>query len=274
MSRALGKPVKHAVLLLASFAALFPVYVMVTAAFKSQSDFLNDPFSLPFHPSLGGFHAALNDQFPRWFANSVMLTGASVAATLAVASFAAWGFAHWSFPGRDALLSLLVSLMVVPPVVLLVPLFVFGAKLGWISTFRLVILIYVGLMLPFSIFMLTSFFRTIPASMIEAATVDGASSFLVFRRIVLPLSAAPLATLAVVNLLWVWNELLIALVFLQDDSKKTLMIGITSFQSRYNLNVPAIMAGLTLATLPIVTLYLFGQRFFVRGLVSGAAKGE
>jgi ABC-type glycerol-3-phosphate transport system permease component len=158
-------------------------------------------------------------------------------------------------------------------VVLLVPLFVFGAKLGWISTFRLVILIYVGLMLPFSVYMLTSFFRTISPSMIEAATVDGASSFTVFRLIVLPLSGAPLATLAVINLLWVWNELLIALVFLQDDSKKTLMVGITGFESRYNLDVPAIMAGLTLATLPIVAVYLFGQRFFIRGLVSGASKG-
>jgi ABC-type glycerol-3-phosphate transport system permease component len=76
-----------------------------------------------------------------------------------------------------------------------------------------------------------------------------------------------------VNLLWVWNELLIALVFLQDDSKKTLMVGITGFQSRYSLDVPAIMAGLTLATLPIVAVYVFGQRFFVRGLVSGAVKG-
>jgi len=123
------------------------------------------------------------------------------------------------------------------------------------------------------VFMLTSFFRTISPSMIEAATVDGASSFAVFWRIVIPLSGAPLATLAVVNLLWVWNELLIALVFLQDDSKKTLMVGITGFQSRYNLDVPAIMAGLTLATLPIATVYLFGQRFFVRGLVSGAVKG-
>jgi ABC-type glycerol-3-phosphate transport system permease component len=91
---------------------------------------------------------------------------------------------------------------------------------------------------------------------------------------VLPLSGAPLVTLAVVNLLWVWNELLIALVFLQDDSKKTLMVGITGFQSRYNLDVPVIMAGLTLATLPIVVLYLFGQRYFQRGLVSGAVKGE
>jgi len=113
-----------------------------------------------------------------------------------------------------------------------------------------------------------------PRLWVSSATIDGASSWAVFRRIVVPLSAAPLVTLAVVNLLWVWNELLIALVFLQDDSKKTLMVGITGFQSRYNLNVPAIMAGLTLATLPIVTFYLFGQRFFVKGLISGAAKGE
>jgi ABC-type glycerol-3-phosphate transport system permease component len=274
MSKRLGTLTKHGVLALASLVALFPVYVMVTAAFKTQGGFLSDPFSVPLQPSLGGFRAALNDQFPRWLANSVIVTSSAVAATLVIAAFAAWGFSRWSFPGRDALLSLLVSLMVVPPVVLLVPLFVFGARLGWISTFRLVILIYVGLMLPFSVFMLTSFFRTIPRSMIEAATVDGASSFTVFRRVVLPLSGAPLATLAVVNLLWVWNELLIALVFLQDDSKKTLMVGITGFQSRYNLNVPAIMAGLTLATLPIVTLYLFGQRFFVKGLISGAVKGE
>src|SRR5262245_33616355 len=168
---------------------------MLTAAFKTQDGFLRNPFSLPLHPSLGGFHAALNDQFPRWFANSAIVTAGAVGITLAIAALAAWGFSRWTFPGRDALLGLLVSLMVVPPVVLLVPLFVFGAKLGWISTFRLVILIYVGLMLPFSVFMLTSFFRTIPRSMIEAATVDGASSFTVFWRVALPLSAAPLATL-------------------------------------------------------------------------------
>ena len=274
MTGRVGTWTKHGVLILASLVALFPVYVMVSASFKTQGGFLDDPFSPPIHPSLGGFRAALNDQFPRWLLNSTIVTSAAVAATLTIAALAAWGFSRWSFRGREALLSLLVSLMVVPPVVLLVPLFVFGAKIGWISTFRLVILIYVGLMLPFSIFMLTAFFRTIPPSMIEAATVDGASSFTVFRSIVLPLSGAPLATLAIINLLWVWNELLIALVFLQDDSKKTLMVGITGFQSRYSLDVPAIMAGLTLATLPIVALYLFGQRFFVRGLISGAAKGE
>ncbi|HXH97686.1 MAG TPA: carbohydrate ABC transporter permease [Gaiellaceae bacterium] len=274
MTSIAGRLSKHAVLIFATLLALAPVYVMVTASFKTQAGFLDHPWALPLRPTLHGFRAALSDQFPTWFANSAILTSGSVAATLAIASLAGWGFARWEFRGRDTLLGVLVSLMVVPPVVLLVPLFVFGVRIGWISTFRLVILIYVGLMLPFSIYMLTNFFRTIPRSLIEAAVVDGASSWSVFRRIVLPLSAAPLVTLAVVNLLWVWNELLIALVFLQDDSKKTLMVGITGFQSRYSLNVPVIMAGLTLATLPIVTLYVSGQRFFVRGLVSGAVKGE
>jgi ABC-type glycerol-3-phosphate transport system permease component len=274
VTRVAGKTAKHLVLVVATLVALFPVYVMVSAAFKTQDDFLAHPWAPFAHPTLRGFDVALSDQFPTWFANSLILTSSAVALTLAVATLAGWGFARWNFRGRDTLLGLLVSLMVVPPVVLLVPLFVFGVRIGWISTFRLVILIYVGLMLPFSVYLLASFFRTIPRSLVEAATIDGASSWDVFRRIVLPLSGAPLVTLAVVNLLWVWNELLIALVFLQDDSKKTLMVGITGFQSRYNLDVPVIMAGLTLATLPIVVLYLFGQRYFQRGLVSGAVKGE
>src|SRR3989304_3258732 len=105
----------------------------------------------------------------------------AVAIPLVLASLAGWGFARWSFRGRDTLLGVVISLMVVPPVVLLVPLFVFGVDIGWVSTYRLVILIYVGLMLPFSIFMLANFFRTIPASLIEAAIVDGASSGPVFR---------------------------------------------------------------------------------------------
>jgi ABC-type glycerol-3-phosphate transport system permease component len=274
VSRTLGRLAKLVPVVVATVVALVPVYLMVTAAFKTQAGFLEDPWAPPLDPSLDGFRAALSDQFPRWFANSAVLTTLAVAATLTLASLAGWGFARWEFRGRDTLLGALVSLMVVPPVVLLVPLFVFGVKLGWISTFRLVVLIYVGLMLPFSVYMLANFFRTIPSSLIEAAIVDGASSWAIFRRIVLPLSAAPLVTLAVVNLLWVWNELLIALVFLQDDTKKTLMVGITGFQSRYSLDVPVIMSGLTLATLPIVALYVFGQRFFVRGLVAGAVKGD
>src|SRR5262249_49037636 len=161
-------------------------------------------------------------------------------------------------------LSLCIALMVIPPVVLLVPLFQLGADLHQISTFQVVIVIYTGLMLPFSIYLLASFFSQIPEGLVEAAIVDGASTWTVFRKVVLPpRSAPPLITLGVVNLLWAWNELLIALVFLQSDTKKTLMVGISEFQSKFNLNIPVTMAGLSLAVLPLVAFYIFGQRYFI-----------
>jgi ABC-type glycerol-3-phosphate transport system permease component len=185
---------------------------------------------------------------------------------------AAFGLVRFDFWGRDLVLGSMIALMVIPPVVLVIPLFSLGVELDLINTFRLVILIYVGLMLPFSIYMLWSFFRTIPPALIEAATVDGANSLQIFGRVVLPLSGAPLVTLAVVNVLWAWNELLFALIFLQSDSSHTVMAGLTAFQNRYTLDIPVVMAGLSLATLPIVAVYLLGQRYFTRGLVAGALK--
>jgi raffinose/stachyose/melibiose transport system permease protein len=274
MTRSLGgKVMQQGVLIVAAISALFPLYVMVTASLKTQTNFIEHPLALPSHASFHAYKTVLNTQVPLWFKNSAILTLGAVGLTLLVACPAAWGFTRWRFRGRDTALTFIVSLMVVPPVVLIVPLFVFGVNIGWISTFRLVILIYTGLMLPFSIYMLSNFFKTIPRSLIEAAIVDGASTGRVFRRIVIPLSMAPIATLAVINTLFVWTELLIALVFLQDDTKRTLMVGITDLQSKYSIDVPVMMAGLALATAPIVALYLVGQRFFSRGLVSGATKG-
>ncbi len=269
-----GRLAKHSTLWLATLAALIPVYTMVSASLRTQKAFLDSPLGLPTSPTLHGYRAALSDSFPRWLANSMLLTVSSVVVTLVLATLAAWGLSRWEFRLRDTLLSAIVALMVVPPVVLVVPLFLLGVELDLINTFWLVIAIYVGLMLPFSIYLLTSYFRTLPVSLFEAAIVDGATSFGVFRRIALPLSAAPLITLAVVNVLWVWNELLIALVFLQSDDSRTLMAGLTAFQNRYNLDIPVVMAGLSLATLPIVGLYLIGQRWFLRGLVAGSVKGE
>jgi len=121
---------------------------------------------------------------------------------------------------------------------------------------------------------LISLFRAIPVSLTEAAEIDGSSDFRTFRSVVLPLSGPPLITLTIVNLLWAWNELLLALVFLQSDDKKTLMVGITGFQSRYSLSIPTIMAGMTIATLPLFITYIFGQRYFITDLTAGSVKGE
>jgi ABC-type glycerol-3-phosphate transport system permease component len=265
---------RQLILILITAMALVPGYLMLTGSLKTQKDFLNSPWSLPLHPNFDGYKAAWNDQFPTWFRNSLFVTLLAVLLTITMAATAAWGFAHWKWKGRDFVLGVLISLMVVPPVVLLIPLFTLGAKLGWISTFRMLILVYIGLMLPFSIYLLTNFYKAIPVSLTEAAEIDGATDFRTFRSIVLPLSGPPLITLTVVNLLWVWNELLLALVFLQSDDKKTLMVGITGFQSRYSLSIPTIMAGMTIATIPLLVTYLFGQRYFITGLTAGSVKGE
>ena len=268
-----GRVVRQLVLICFTVLALFPAYVMISASLRTQGDFLNHPFALPLHPTLHAYHVAIANHFLRWLFNSLVLTVASVGITLTFSAMAAWGLSRWRFIGSDALLAVIIALMVIPPIVLVVPLFLLGSELNLIDTRRIVIAIYVGLMMPFSVYMLAAYFRTIPRSLIEAAEIDGANSFQVFRRVVVPLSSAPLITLAVVNVLWVWNELLIALTFLQSQNSLTLMAGLTGFQNRYNLDIPVVMAGLSLATLPILALYLFGQRYFTRGLVAGAIKG-
>ena len=270
-----GQIVKHSILAIFSILAVFPIYVMLTASFMTREDFLRSPFGLVgISLNLDAYRKVLNDQFVSGLLSSVLLTSVAVPITVVLAALAAWGLAHWEFRGRDLLLAGIVSLMIVPPAVLLVPLFTMGSFAGLISTYQGVAFIYVGFMLPLSIFILVGFFRDIPKSLLEAAEIDGASPLQCFTKIVVPLAKAPLVTIVVLNVLYVWNELLIALVFLQDAEKKTLMIVLTGLQGRFTVDVPVIMAGLTLSMLPTALLYLFGQRYFQRGLVAGATKGE
>jgi ABC-type glycerol-3-phosphate transport system permease component len=145
-------------------------------------------------------------------------------------------------------------------------------NIGLVNTLTSVIIIYSGLLIPFSVYLLVSFFKSLPPELFDAAAIDGCSNLDTFWRITVPLSTPALVTLIVVNALFVWNELFIALVFLQDDRVKTLMPGLTLFKGHFTVNEPLIMAGTLIATIPMVLLYLFGQRLFVEGLVAGAVK--
>jgi ABC-type glycerol-3-phosphate transport system permease component len=271
---AVGSTSRYLLLTLFMVGALAPGYLMVSGSLKTQQQFLDSPWGLPVPLSFAAYTGAAHAGLPSWFVNTIIVTSTSVVGVVVLAAFAAWGFAHWPFRGRETLLGIVIALMVIPPVVLVIPLFSLGVELDLINTFRLVILIYIGLMLPFSIYLLANFFSSIPPAILEAAEIDGASAWMAFRHIVIPLSGAPLATLAVVNIMWAWNELLLALVFLQDEDKKTLMVGLAGFKGRYSLDVPTVMAGLTLVTLPLVLAYVFGQRFFITGLTAGGSKGD
>ncbi|HZP82194.1 MAG TPA: carbohydrate ABC transporter permease [Chthonomonadaceae bacterium] len=257
----------------ATLLALFPGFFMTVTAFKDSRSYLDNKLGLPWPLTFSNFAEALHGgKFFGWFANSVIFTVGSVLLSTAIAVLAAFALARMRFAGRDALFSVNVALMVVPPVVMLIPLFQLFSDLELINTYPGVILLYAGLTLPFSVYLLTNFFRSIPTELIEAAVTDGASDLRVLLQIVLPLSPPALVTLVITNALWVWNELLIALVFLPSDDMKTLMVGLTVFRSRYNLDVPVTMAGMLLASLPMLLLYLFGQRYFLRGLTAGAVK--
>ena len=264
---------KHGILLAATFFALVPSIFMILTSLKSQDEYTFNKIGLP--------HALVLDQFESlisessifdWMGNSAILVIGAVLLSTVVSCFGAYAIALMRFRGRSLLFSVSTALMAVPPVVMIVPLFVLYTQLDLISTFRGTIVIYAGLITPFSIYLLTTFFRTLPRELFESARMDGANDLFILWKIVLPLSLPALLTLVVVNALYVWNDLIIAIIFLQDDSKRTLMAGISVFQGRYEALIPLTMAGMVIASAPMLILYILFQKYFIQGLMAGAIK--
>ena len=269
----LGDVVKHVVLCLAVFLALVPTIYMLLTSLKGLDEYTFNKLGLPQNPTLVHYGTVLFDSpFFLWMANSAILVAGAVLVSTVVSALGAFAIARMRFRGRGLLFSVTTALMAVPPVVMIVPLFVLYTRLGMISTYQGAILIYAGLITPFSVYLLTSFFRTLPAELFDAARIDGAGDFRILWQIVVPLSAAPLVTLVVVNALYVWNDLLIAIIFLQDDAKRTLMAGISVFQGRYNDQIPLTMAGMAVASAPMILLYVAFQKYYVQGLLAGSVK--
>jgi len=264
---------KHAVLVIAGCVALVPTIFMLLTSLKSQDEYTFNKIGLPQSLVLDQFKNIFVDSpFLAWMGNSVILAAGAVLLSTAVSCLGAYAIARMRFPGRSLLFSVSSSLMAVPPVVMIVPLFVLYTQLDLISTYEGTIVIYAGLITPFSVYLLTTFFRTLPRELFESARMDGAGELLILWRIVLPLSLPALLTLVVVNALYVWNDLLIAVIFLQDDSKRTLMAGISVFQGRYEQQIPLVMAGMVVASAPMLILYILFQKHFIQGLMAGAVK--
>jgi raffinose/stachyose/melibiose transport system permease protein len=271
--RILARTGSHLLLILLSLVCLYPLWFMVQTALKTNSAFTLNPTGLPSAPTLSNLSLLLAQMpFVRWTTNSALVTLVSVGAATILSVFAAYAVAFGKFRGRRIFLNMNIGLMAIPPVALIVPLFTVMVQLHLINTLPSVMLIYTGLLIPFSVFFLGNFFRELPRELIEAATVDGASHSRILARVVMPLSLPTVFTLVIVNAIWVWNELLYALVFLQDNNSRTLMAGIALSQGRFATNEPLIMMGVLLSILPMIVLYLAGQRFFIRGMTAGIGK--
>ncbi len=189
-----------------------------------------------------------------------------------ISCLAAYGLSNSKFKSKSLIVRLIYSFMWIPPVIVVIPLFEFYARISLINTLPGVVIIYLGFIIPFSVFLIYSFFVTIPSEIVEAARIDGCSILGIFFKIYIPLSIPPIITSIVVSAFWVWNELLIALVFLQSGENKTLMAGLISYKARSHRDLPFTNSGLFIATIPIIILFLFSQKFFTRGLLSGIEK--
>ena len=162
--------------------------------------------------------------------------------------------------------------MAIPSIVLLVPQFQLMSRLNLVNSRWSVIILYIGIMLPLTLYLFRNFFSSFPTELLDAAALDGLGPLRTLLRIVLPVSRPVVFTAVLINFVFAWNELLLALVFLQDEQQRTLMVGVTLFNGLYSLDVPELMAGMTIATLPVVLIYLVGQRHLMRGLLGGIGK--
>jgi len=275
VSKTFYKVLNHFILIIMSISAIFPLYFLISTSFKTREDFFNNKFGIPSVFDYANYIEAFKggDNFLRWFLNSTIVTVASVLISLFCTILAAYAFVYFKFKGRNFLFNLTVSLMVFPPVVVIIPLFIFMQKINLINNYLSVIIIYVGLMLPFGIYLIASFFSTVPKEIIESAFIDGCDISKILLKILIPLSRPAIVTVVVVNALFAWNELLIAMVFLNSTESKTLMAGLMSFKARFNIDLPVTMAGLTVISIPIILLYLFGSKYFIEGLTAGSLKG-
>jgi ABC-type glycerol-3-phosphate transport system permease component len=260
-------------LIVLSIASLYPVWFMLSTALKTTHYYTVNPTGFPTHVTLGNFSAVLHDwPLLTWMRNSLVVTIVAVGLSTLISIMAAFAIVFSRAHGRESLFRSSIALMAIPPVALIIPMYTLMVKTHLINSLPSVMIFYTGLLVPFSVFFFVNFFKEIPLELVEAAYVDGASHRRILRKIILPISGASTVTLVIVNAIFVWNELLIALVFLQSDSSRTLMAGLSLYQGRFVTNEPLLMAAAFLSILPLGVLYIFGQRFFVRGLTAGMGK--
>ncbi len=253
---------------------LLPMVWMVVTSLETPAQTLHFPPVLwPGTPRFGNYLTTIRQSaFGTWFWNTLVVTVTVVLSNLVLCSLAAYAFARIRFLGRGVVYFLLLATLMVPLQVVLIPTFLIVKDLGLID--RLGALIVPNLASVFGIFMLTQFFKTLPIELEEAARIDGASRLSILLRIVVPLSLPALATLAVIQFMWTWNDFLWPLVtILTNQDAFTLQLGLATFQGAHQSQWHLVAAANVMSMLPVLILFLVAQRFFVRGIATQGLKG-
>jgi multiple sugar transport system permease protein len=275
MQRQLRRGIVCILLLGGTIITIMPFLWMALTSLKTKRQiFTYPPEWIPDPVMWGNYRSALEAfPFDLYVRNTLIITGLNVIGTLLTASLAAYAFARLRFPGRDAIFMVLLSTLMLPYAVIMIPRYVEFRYLGWIDS-------WLPLIVPtwfggsaFFIFLLRQFFRTIPRELSDSARVDGASEVRIYWQIVMPLARPALAVVAIFTFLDNWNDFLGPLIYLSSPDKFTVALGLASFKGLYSTQWEYLMAASTVMTIPTVVLFFAAQRYFVRGIVLTGMKG-
>jgi multiple sugar transport system permease protein len=263
----------HLVLAPLSLIFIFPFVQMVLASFMTTAEINAYPPSLfPHHPTLDAYRTVLQQtNFPTWFKNSVIVTTVAVISQLLLCPLAGYAFARMRFIGTRTLQLLLLTTIFIPPQLLMIPVYRMYSALGIVGTLPSLFLPWMATAI--SIFLMRQFFVRLPREIEEAAMIDGCGRFSLFVRVLLPLMRPALATVALLTVLNAWNDFLWPLISISDESRYTLQLGLLTYQGEHHTEWAAVMATNVMVTLPLLIVFLLGQRQFVRSLTFTSVKG-
>jgi multiple sugar transport system permease protein len=271
----LGRLLTYTLLLLGAGIVAVPFWYMVVTSLKPQSYIFEIPPRLwPQPATLNNYVVALSkDLFVLYFLNSVVVAVSSTALTVLVSGLLAYAFARLEFPGREALFYVFLVGMMIPPVMLIIPQFIVAKYLHLFNSLLGLIVVYVTMNLSMQTFLMRSFFEGLPRDLEEAALIDGAGRWTIFRRIVLPLSRPGLAVVTIFTFLYSWDEFPWAHVSIKETTRRTLPIAIALFQSEHLTEWGQVFAASLVALIPVVIVFVVFQRYFIRGIATTGLKG-
>ncbi|MDT0316981.1 carbohydrate ABC transporter permease [Streptomyces millisiae] len=257
-----------------ALATIYPLLFTANVAMKTRHDYVLDRFSLARSPNLDNVTAAwTNVGMERYVVNSLIVVTSAVALLLLIGSMAGFALSHLRFRGSRAVFLGCLAALFVPFQVIMVPLARIMADGRLLDTHAGLVLAYVAQFLPFTIFLMTSYYTGVPGEIVDAARIDGNTPYGVYRRVMLPLGRPALLSVGILNTLFCWNDVLISLLMMPSADHRTLMVGVTALRGQYSDDIPVFASGVLVAALPVLVLYVFFQRQIADGVTAGSTKG-
>ena len=275
MNKALSRLGTYAALALFAFIAVYPITRILTISLRPGDQLLSQSLALiPDGATFENYRVLFGETpFLRWLANSLLVSGVVTVTGVALASTAGYALSRFRFAGRKTALSGILVTQMFPATMLLLPLYIVLIKLGLINSYLGIVVIYSATALPFCVWQMKGYYDTIPASLEEAARIDGATPWQAFTKVILPLAAPALVITALFSFMSAWNEYVVAAVVLQDTELFTMPVGLKMFQGSMSTQWGLYAAGSLLVSIPVIVLFLLLSRFLIGGLTLGAVKG-